>query len=243
MGIYLNPGNTLLDDDRHNPYYIDKSMIIRELNHMIDIRDKLVCVSRPRRFGKTMAANMLAAYYSKGCDSHEVFKGLKITDDPSFEEHINNYNVIMIDCGDMYSNKPDGWTTARMINECVIPEFIKAYPELEFPKECNLARAINTVHSYTNEKFVIVMDEYDKPIREQDTADLPSYLKLLKMKSVRVYASSFINDPAILRIKDDVLTYLIHLGYLTYDEDTGTCRIPNGEAARIWKLAKDTLSL
>ena len=83
MGIYLNPGKTALEDDRLNPYYVDKSLLIRELNAMIDVRDKLVCVSRPRRFGKTMAANMICAYYTKGCDSHEAFRGLKIADDPS----------------------------------------------------------------------------------------------------------------------------------------------------------------
>ncbi|MDY3851142.1 MAG: AAA family ATPase, partial [Bullifex sp.] len=179
MGIYLNPGKTALEDDRLNPYYVDKSMLIRELNAMIDVRDKLVCVSRPRRFGKTMAANMICAYYTKGCDSHEAFRGLKIADDPSFEEHINRYNVIFIDCGEMYCNKPEGWTTAQMINYCVVPEFIRAYPELEFPMECNLAMAISRVYSDTNEKFVIIMDEYDIVIREQDSADLPSYIKLL----------------------------------------------------------------
>ena len=179
MGIYLNPGFDNLMTDRRGDNYIDKSMLIKELNGFIGKPDPLICVSRPRRFGKTMAANMICAYYTKGCDSHEAFRGLKIADDPSFEEHINRYNVIFIDCGEMYCNKPEGWTTAQMINYCVVPEFIRAYPELEFPNECNLAMAISRVYSDTNEKFVIIMDEYDIVIREQDSADLPSYIKLL----------------------------------------------------------------
>ena len=179
MGIYLNPGFDNLMTDRRGDNYIDKSMLIKELNGFIRKPDPLICVSRPRRFGKTMAANMICAYYTKGCDSHEAFRGLKIADDPSFEEHINRYNVIFIDCGEMYCNKPEGWTTAQMINYCVVPEFIRAYPELEFPNECNLAMAISRVYSDTNEKFVIIMDEYDIVIREQDSADLPSYIKLL----------------------------------------------------------------
>ncbi|MDY2815402.1 MAG: AAA family ATPase [Bullifex sp.] len=179
MGIYLNPGFDNLMTDRRGDNYIDKSMLIKELNGFIRKPDPLICVSRPRRFGKTMAANMICAYYTKGCDSHEAFRGLKIADDPSFEEHINRYNVIFIDCGEMYCNKPEGWTTAQMINYCVVPEFIRAYPELEFPMECNLAMAISRVYSDTNEKFVIIMDEYDIVIREQDSADLPSYIKLL----------------------------------------------------------------
>ncbi|MDY4798980.1 MAG: AAA family ATPase [Bullifex sp.] len=179
MGIYLNPGFDNLMTDRRGDNYIDKSMLIKELNGFIRKPDPLICVSRPRRFGKTMAANMICAYYTKGCDSHEAFRGLKIADDPSFEEHLNRYNVIFIDCGEMYCNKPEGWTTAQMINYCVVPEFIRAYPELEFPMECNLAMAISRVYSDTNEKFVIIMDEYDIVIREQDSADLPSYIKLL----------------------------------------------------------------
>ena len=179
MGIYLNPGFDNLMTDRRGDNYIDKSMLIKELNGFIRKPDPLICVSRPRRFGKTMAANMICAYYTKGYDSHEAFRGLKIADDPSFEEHINRYNVIFIDCGEMYCNKPEGWTTAQMINYCVVPEFIRAYPELEFPMECNLAMAISRVYSDTNEKFVIIMDEYDIVIREQDSADLPSYIKLL----------------------------------------------------------------
>ncbi|MDD7009147.1 MAG: AAA family ATPase, partial [Spirochaetales bacterium] len=89
MGIYLNPGFDNLMTDRRGDNYIDKSMLIKELNGFIGKSDPLICVSRPRRFGKTMAANMICAYYTKGCDSHEAFRGLKIADDPSFEEHLN----------------------------------------------------------------------------------------------------------------------------------------------------------
>ena len=370
MGIYLNPGFDNLMTDRRGDNYIDKSMLIKELNGFIRKPDPLICVSRPRRFGKTMAANMICAYYTKGCDSHEAFRGLKIADDPSFEEHINRYNVIFIDCGEMYCNKPEGWTTAQMINYCVVPEFIRAYPELEFPMECNLAMAISRVYSDTNEKFVIIMDEYDIVIREQDSADLPSYIKLLnglfksnslsnaialayitgilpiirdsvqsklnnfkeftmvnarrlapfigftreeteylaekngmdmaelerwydgycvngielyspksvieaadnrkcddywtqtgsydavripieldlygirddvqKMMtgtSVYVSVSSYENRMDSFRSRDDVFTYLIHLGYLAYDADEGKCRIPNNEIKGDWEYA------
>ena len=78
--------------------------------------DKFICVSRPRRFGKTMAANMIAAYYTKGADSHDAFKGLNIESDPSFEEYINKYNVLKIDCGEIYYSKNNGRSFVEEIN-------------------------------------------------------------------------------------------------------------------------------
>ena len=80
-------------------------MLIALLNEKIGTDDRFLCVTRPRRFGKTMAANMIAAYYSKGCDSHEIFSDLKISKDPSFEENINKYTVIQLDMNDVMNNK------------------------------------------------------------------------------------------------------------------------------------------
>ena len=78
MGIYLNPGNDLFRQAINSEIYVDKSMLIQLTNKVFDTSDRHLCVSRPRRFGKSMAANMLSAYYSRGCDSRELFKGLKI---------------------------------------------------------------------------------------------------------------------------------------------------------------------
>ena len=93
MGIYLNSGN---DDFRnsvnYSEIYIDKSMLIEYSNKLLYGEQKFICVSRPRRFGKSMAANMLTAYYSKGCNSRDLFSGLKISKSSSFEKHLNKYN-------------------------------------------------------------------------------------------------------------------------------------------------------
>ncbi len=78
MGIYLNPGNEGFRQTR-NGTYVDKTGLIDYINSVLDTNDKLTCVSRPRRFGKTMAAHMLCAYYDKGCDSRSMFEGLEIT--------------------------------------------------------------------------------------------------------------------------------------------------------------------
>ena len=86
MGVFLNPDYSAFLKNKRKVDYVDKSMIICELNKLLETDDNYVCVSRPRRFGKTMAANMIAAYYTKGVDSHDAFKGLNIESDPSFEE-------------------------------------------------------------------------------------------------------------------------------------------------------------
>ena len=79
MGIYLNPGNENFRKITHAQIYVDKTMLISVLNKFIETAREYVCISRPRRFGKTIAQNMLCAYYSKGCDSRELFSPYKIS--------------------------------------------------------------------------------------------------------------------------------------------------------------------
>ena len=180
MGMFLNPDDQQLRDDRCQPFYVDKSLIIREMNNIVRQKsDKFICVSRPRRFGKTMAANMIAAYYTKGADSHDAFKGLNIESDPSFEEYINKYNVLKIDCGEIYYSKNNGRSFVEEITGFVIPEFRKQFPDLVFPDTCNIAQAIRTVYEEKKEQFVIILDEYDVIIREKNKEEIGSYLSFL----------------------------------------------------------------
>ena len=93
MGIYLNPDNIDFQEALNAEIYVDKTELIKHTNKKIRTTNKYVCVSRPRRFGKSMAADMLVAYYSLGCDSKEMFSKYKIAGDGSFEKHLNKYNV------------------------------------------------------------------------------------------------------------------------------------------------------
>ena len=96
MGTYLNPGNSgFTDIIRSN--YVDKTGMIELINKTIGTTQKLTCVSRPRRFGKSYAAQMLCAYYDKTCDSRDLFGGLAISGSATFETHLNQYDVIYID--------------------------------------------------------------------------------------------------------------------------------------------------
>ncbi len=103
MGVYLNPGNVLFQESLNSEIYVDKTELIQYTNRFINTKNKFMCVSRPRRFGKSMALEMLAAYYSKGCDSREMFGGLKIgqcdteKERETFQKHLNHYDVILID--------------------------------------------------------------------------------------------------------------------------------------------------
>ncbi len=95
MGLYLNPDNQEFYNAVNNSkIYVDKTNLIKYTNSILFGEQKNMCVSRPRRFGKSMAANMLVAYYSKGCNSKELFSELNIANDADFEKHLNKYNLI-----------------------------------------------------------------------------------------------------------------------------------------------------
>ncbi len=96
MGMYLNPGNTSFWKSISSKIYVDKTGLIAQTNERINTQEQYICVSRPRRFGKSMALNMLAAYYSRGCESMDLFRGRKIESDKSFRENLNRYDVILL---------------------------------------------------------------------------------------------------------------------------------------------------
>ena len=108
MGIYLNPGNDLFKMSVDSEIYVDKSMLINLTNSVLRTDGRHICISRPRRFGKSMAANMLAAYYDRSCDSRELFKDLAIFQTPNFEKHLNKYNVFQIDVREFASGSSGG---------------------------------------------------------------------------------------------------------------------------------------
>ena len=180
MGIYLNPNNVLLQQDRNARIFVDKSMIIDELNKSINTNDKYVCVSRPRRFGKSMAGNMISAYYSKGCDSRELFKDLKIAQTANFEQYLNKLNVVKFDLNAMFRMVDEPTNLIKFTTELILDEFKEAFPSVKFKDNDSLALAMMKVYAKTNETFVVIIDEYDVLVREQvPEALFQSYLSFL----------------------------------------------------------------
>ena len=181
MGIYLNPGNDGFKESIRSIIYVDKTELIARTNELIGTKEKYICVSRPRRFGKSRALEMLAAYYSRGCDSGELFVGMKIQNDPSFEEHLNRYDVI-------YLNMQHFLISARkqgMIEylECsVFEEFWEEYGT--FIKDSNIAftDALKRIYVQTGKKFIFLIVEWDCVMRErQESEDLQrQYLDFLR---------------------------------------------------------------
>ena len=145
MGTYVNPSLEKLSKAKKKRYYVDKSMIISKLNEIIDSNDAYICVSRPRRFGKTMAANMIAAYYTKGCDSHEIFSDLEISKDPSFDEYINKYTVIKIDMNGIVSRKGKV-SVSEYINQEIVAELRKYFPLVVIGDDFSLSEAIQQIY-------------------------------------------------------------------------------------------------
>ena len=121
MGIYLNPGNKSYWEAVHSKIYVDKTGLIAYTNEFLNTREKYICVSRPRRFGKSMTLDMLAAYYSCGCDSGELFKGFRIESHASFEEHLNKYDVLFLNMQRFLSRAKDQRVTDYLEKTNAIP--------------------------------------------------------------------------------------------------------------------------
>ena len=178
MGIYINVGNesfkTVLNSE-----YVDKSLMISELNRRIDTNDKLVCISRPRRFGKSVFAQMLCAYYDRSCDSRKLFENLKIADDPSFEQYLNRYPVIYLDMTWFTSTCDDIENVLTYMTRKISEEFRKTYPESSGD---NIAEIIASAAESYQTKFIIIIDEWDAIFREakKNTKIQTKYVTLLR---------------------------------------------------------------
>ena len=326
MGTYLNPGNggfaEILDSD-----YIDKTGMIKLINGRINTLNKLVCISRPRRFGKSIAAKMLCAYYDHTCNSHSLFDDKEISKTKCYAEHLNKYNVIYLDIAGFISDvtRQDG-NIKKVVNkiaDSIHSELISEYPELK--NKTGLSDCMIAYTEVTQMKFVFIIDEWDAVIREAkndeqtqkaylnllrewfkngnftskaiaaaymtgilpikkdgsesavsdfreftilqpgpfvrytgftetEVGEFKSYwrktsaaeslktyvgmnmdglqnkiLRLIAGEPVEVYTDDFENDFETFNSSDDVLTLMIHLGYLVYDDETEQARIPNEE--------------
>lgn len=383
MGLYIDKGNVEFDQVR-NSTYVDKSGLIAVINATLKTEQRCSCVTRSRRFGKSMAANMLCAYYDRSCDSHELFTDLEIAQDSSFETYLNKFPVIKLDITDFTTQYRNDDSIVDRIQEALKEDVRRVYHGViaeDFNKD--LMEMLSLINMATGDSFIMVIDEWDAICREfapqskamdayvdwlrrmfkgsnslrvfagvymtgilpikkyntesalnnfveysmTDPGDLATYLGFTKdevmtlcaernrdyeemakwydgyiigdahsmfnpnsvMKSLnrrkcasfwaatgaydkvasyitmnyeslkddillmlaggrcRVEPSTFNNDMHDIRCKDDVLTVLIHLGYLAYDADKGRCYIPNQEvriemekAVRCseWRIAK-----
>ena len=161
MGIYLNPNNTAFKKSRTSKIYVDKSLLIAAMNALCGTEQRFVCVSRPRRFGKSMAANMLSAYYSRGCDSADLFKGLAIEKDETYKKHLNQHNVIRLDIQEFLFQKSHLDIFIEEIQKAVIEDLQAEYRNCFVQNPYGLPDALRRVYKSTGEGFIFIIDEWD----------------------------------------------------------------------------------
>lgn len=205
MGTYINKGNCEFRDIVTHEY-VDKSALIPAINATLNSERRYSCVTRCRRFGKSMAAKMLCAYYDKSCDSRELFVGLKAEKDESFEKFLNKYYVINLDITDFttkYRNEKD---IVRLIQHDIIEDVLDAFPEIGLKERDDLMDVLYRISNMTGERFLMIIDEWDAIFREMgaDESISISYVDLLRRLfkgsgSNTVFAGAFLTG--ILPIK------------------------------------------
>lgn len=162
MGNYVNPGNVTFRRLVNSDIYVDKTKLISMVNKRLEQIDCFMCVSRPRRFGKSMAANMLAAYYSKGCDSRNLFAGLEAEQEKSFETHLNQHAVIRFDVQHFLDSRKSVETFIGELEKAVVEELIEEFPDCRgIQINTPLKTALDKLWKQTGEGFVFLIDEWD----------------------------------------------------------------------------------
>ena len=322
MGIYLNPGNIGFEQICRGEY-IDKTGLIRLVNQRIGGPNNLLCISRPRRFGKSYAAKMLCAYYDCSCDSHHLFAKRNIGKAKSYRTYLNQYNVIYLDItGFISAAKRQGIPlrdVPNMIVGTIHEELMLQAPELPWQKSLTDCLVLY-VEKPEGKSFIFIIDEWDangsqsaisdfqeysilnpdqfaeftgfterevrklckknkmdfekvkawydgydfhevgsiynpfSVVRAMEAAECRSFWRessaaeslktyinmdfdgmqemvsrLITGEEIEVDTWSFQNDFQTFRSRDDILTLLTHLGYLTYRKSEHTVRIPNEE--------------
>lgn len=182
MGSYLNPGNALFKMAVNSQIFVDKSMLIDVTNRYLSTMQRFICVSRPRRFGKSVAADMLAAYYDRSTDSSALFEHLKISGRISYGKNLNQYDVIKLNMQEFLSGTQNVDEMLERIQKFLIFDLLDAYHQVRFRDEKSLIQVMKDVYSHTGHPFVILIDEWDCLFREykQSEEAQKKYLDFLR---------------------------------------------------------------
>lgn len=172
MGIYLNPGAAMLRQARNSKIYVDKSGLIAYLNGIVNTEQLYVCSCRPRWFGKTMGANMVAAYYDRTVDGAKEFEGLQIASDPSFDAERNRYDVVKVNMQDFLSATEDVGELLDMFQRALIGELVNEYPEFGLFDTRRLPFVMSSLFNATQRQFVIVMGEWANSTADEGWAEV-----------------------------------------------------------------------
>lgn len=182
MGMFLNRGIEEFERAVNSQIYVDKTDMIDFFNGIIDTEQSYVCVSRPRRFGKSIAANMIAAYFEKGSDSRRLFEGRKLSEYDNWDKNMNKYNVIRIDIAGLCAEQNSPEKAMDFLEKNIMFELISSYSQVEINTDMGLATALALINEAVGAKFVIIIDEWDAFFRdEKSNKDIQTrYINLLR---------------------------------------------------------------
>ena len=204
MGTYINLGNAGFQSAR-NGEYVDKSGLIAAVNQTLFTERRFSCVSRCRRFGKSMAAKMLCAYYDQSCDSRSLFEDLRIAKEPSFEQHLNKYPVIYLDLSDFVTRFKDENIIIEM-DRRIIQDVRAAYPDMKIEGGDDLMDYLARIAMARQQPFIFIIDEWDAICREFEagTTAYDAYLDWLRRmfkggQNMQVFAAVYMTG--ILPVK------------------------------------------
>ena len=180
MGSYLNPGSRSFEMALASEIFVDKSLLIEKTNRMLGTLQRFVCVSRPRRFGKSMAADMLAAYYGSGKDTSTLFDSLKISGCKTYRQNLNQYDVLKINMQEFMSATNSMDEMISVLQQRIMEDLKRQYPVQVMGD--NLIFAMQDIYADTGRAFVILIDEWDCLFREykQDKGAQKKYLDFLR---------------------------------------------------------------
>ncbi|MBR4267954.1 MAG: AAA family ATPase, partial [Bacteroidales bacterium] len=161
MSQFIDYGNIDFEGTMRSNF-VDKSGLIEFLNSAIDTRNRFICVSRPRRFGKSVAAQMAYAYYDRSCNSSKLFEGLEITKSPDYQTHLNKYPTIFIDWN-RFANISKN-EILKVAQKHIVKDLKESYPFLE--EQDNFSDALVEINQKTGDRFILIIDEWDMLVRD-----------------------------------------------------------------------------
>ena len=182
MGTYLNPGKAAFEEAVNSEIFIDKTEMLGYLNSVVKTKQKYVSVSRPRRFGKTMAADMICAYYDREADSRELFEKRKVAQTAGWDEFLGKFDVIHLVMTRFFKSRITVNEALTNMQKIVIRDFKRAYPDVELMSDTDLIQTIDDVYTAKDRQAVIVIDEWDAVFRERpdDKDGQTEYLDYLR---------------------------------------------------------------
>lgn len=167
MGKFLNPDNSAFRSAVASSIYVDKTELLEYINSVLGTEQRYICNSRPRRFGKSVTANMLTAYYSRGCNSGQLFAGTLIAKNKEFHKHLNRYDVIHFDVQWCSVNAESVSDTVSYLTKRIMEELRAEFPEVSLSGQSRVGDALSDIAQATGRKFIIIIDEWDALIRDE----------------------------------------------------------------------------